>query len=207
MEPYVCLTRQKLIKRLEVEEDPDVVGQFLGHPAWQVRWAAIDSLDRIGTPTAKRYLLGVLTTTEDRYELTHASAALGQTGAVEAIPALTALIHHHVDDVKCAAIYALCVLGDASLTPVYLDALTDCSWAAKWYAMAAIHDKADRRAIPAVIDRLHAALSRDRKTRTGSVSEVTHALGFLGRWPADESRLRRLRGSRRAACTDCSRKS
>ena len=37
----------------------------------------------------------------------------------------------------------LCVLGDASLTPVYLDALTDRSWAAKWYAMAAIHDKAD----------------------------------------------------------------
>ena len=43
MEPYVGLTRQKLIKRLEVEEDPDVVGQFLGHPAWQVRWAAIEA--------------------------------------------------------------------------------------------------------------------------------------------------------------------
>jgi HEAT repeat protein len=181
------LTRTKLVKRLEEERDPELLAQFTTHPAWQVRWAAIESLGKSDSLAAESYLLDVLATSSDAYDLTNASAALGRVGSATAIPTLTRLIHHRVDDVKSSAIHALGVLGDKSLTPVYLDALSDRSWTAKWSAMQAIQRNGDRRAISPVVDRLRQVLDRERRTQIGGWSEVMYALDFLRRWPTDDS--------------------
>ena len=77
-----------------------------------------------------------------------------RVGSKAALPALTRLIHHRNEDVKCSAIHALGLLGDSSLTPVLLEALSDRSWASKLYAMEAIHRNADERAVVAVSERL-----------------------------------------------------
>ena len=175
-------TRAQLVDRLKVERDPAVLGEYVHHPAWQVRWEAIASLGKSGSEGAVAPLLGVLDHPRHRDDIPSANAALGELKSRAAIPALTALIHHPIEDVKTSAIHALKEVGDASLTPVYLDALTDRSWVAKWYAMHALAEKGDERAIEPVCDRLRAALSRERKTNYGGDSEVTYALMYLDRW-------------------------
>jgi HEAT repeat protein len=178
----VGLSRTKLADRLRKERDPEVLGGYVDHPAWQVRFEAIQSLGESNSPAAERHLLQVLANSHDKADLSSANAALGRVGSHAAIPALAGLIHHPVEDVKCSAIHALGLLGDGSLTPLYLDALSDRSWVAKWYAIGAIHRNGDQRAVGPVIDRMHAVLSRDRKTAVGGWTEVMYGLDFLGRW-------------------------
>jgi HEAT repeat protein len=183
----VGLSRTKLVERVREERDPEVLGAFIDHRAWQVRWEAIRSLGESGSPGAERHLIQVLATSRDTGDLTLANAALGRVGSPDAIPALARLAHHPVEDVKCSAIHALGVLGDSSLTALYLEALSDRSSVAKWYAMGAIHRNGDERAIGPVVDRLRTVLSRERKTLVGGWSEVTYALDFLRRWQAADS--------------------
>ena len=185
------LSRTKLVQRLADERDPEVLGAFISHSAWQVRVEAIQSLGKSESPAAERYLLRVLATARDNIDLNFANAALGHVGSPAAIPALSGFIHHPVEDVKCSAIHALGVLGDGSLTPVYLDALSDRSWAAKWYATAAIHRSGDERAIGPMVDRVHAILGRERKRVIGGWSEVMYALDFLGRWESTDASARK----------------
>jgi HEAT repeat protein len=175
-------TRQKLVSRLSAERDPNVLGQYVHHPAWQVRWAAIESLGRSGSREAEGPLLAVLQTNPDARDYPFANAALGRVGSKAAIPALTALMHHRIEDVKASAIAALGAIGDASLTPTYLDALSDRNWVAKWAAMGAIAKNADERAIAPVSERVRSILSRQRKQDLGGTTEVMHALDFLDRW-------------------------
>jgi HEAT repeat protein len=170
------------VARLHEERDPEILGQFIGHPAWQVRLEAIQSLGESGSPTAEPHLLQVLAKSRDKADLSFANAALGRVGSQASIPALAGFIHHPVEDVKSSAIHALGVLGDSSLTPLYLDALSDRSWVAKWYAMGAIHRHGDARAVGPVIDRLRALLARDRKTAVSGWTEVMYGLDFLRQW-------------------------
>jgi HEAT repeat protein len=183
----VGLSRTRLVQRLRVERDPEVLGAFISHRAWQVRWEAIESLGKTESPVAERYLLQVLATSREKGDLAFANAALGRVGSQAAIPALTGLIHHPVEDVKSSAIHALGVLGDNALTPIYLDALSDRSSVAKWAAIAAIHRNGDERAIGPVVARLRTVLSRERQTMIGGWSEVMYALDFLRRWQATDS--------------------
>ena len=176
------LSRAELVARLRDERDPEILGTYVDHRAWQVRIEAIEGLGKSDSPAAERYLLQVLAASSDRSDLSSGNSALSRVGTKASVPALTRLIHHPVEDVKCSAINALGVLGDQSLTPVYLDALSDRSWGAKWYAMAAIHRNGDERAIRPVAERLRKALSRDRKRAIGGWSEVMYALDFLRRW-------------------------
>jgi HEAT repeat protein len=173
--------RQPLIARLQSERDPEVLGRYVHDRAWQVRWAAIQSLGKSESLDAEAPLLEVLAENEPN-DLPFANTALGRVGSKAAIAALTGLIHHPIEDVKASAIRALESLGDASLTPTFLDALSDRSWVAKWYAMAAIAAHADERAIDAVNERLRASLRRDRKTSVAGMTEVMYALTYLGRW-------------------------
>ncbi len=179
------LPRAKLIALIRDERDPEVLGTFTDHRAWQVRLEAIGSLGKTGSPAAEGYLLSVLASHRDKYDVPFANAALSRVGSKAAIPALTELIHDPVDDVKCSAINALGVLGDSSLTPVYLDALSDRSSTAKWYAMGAIHQNGDQRAIGPVVARLRVILARERMRVVMPWTEVMYALDFLRRWNMD----------------------
>jgi HEAT repeat protein len=98
------LSRAKLIQRLRVERDPEILGAYIGHRAWQVRWEAIEGLGRSQSPAAEKYLLQVLAASDNKYDLSLANGALGKVGSRAAIPALMGFVHHPVVDVKCTAI-------------------------------------------------------------------------------------------------------
>jgi HEAT repeat protein len=131
------------------------------------------------TITAEAALLAVLANPVNDYDRINANAALGQCGTAAAIPALAAQVHHPTDSVKCSAIYALALLGDESQLPVFLDALTDRSWAAKRYAMSAIARHGNEHAIAPVCARVRVILGRQRKRQQGRQSELISALEFL----------------------------
>lgn len=95
-----------------------------------------------------------------------------------------------MEDVKVSAIQALGKLGDSTQTPLYLDALSDRSWVAKWSAMGAIHRSGDERAIGPVVERLRTVLSRARRTNVGGWTEPMYALDFLKRWQAVDASAR-----------------
>jgi HEAT repeat protein len=179
---YAGLTRTKLVERLRDERNPEVLARYRHHPAWQVRWEAIQSLGQTGSPIAEGLLIDILEAPTDPDDLPLANQALSRVGTKAAWPALIRLIHHRVEDVKVSAIGVLNILGDSSLTPVYLDALSDRSWVAKWSAMAALDEHGDERAVQPVIDRLRQILGRQRLTNIGGWSEVMHALHFLQRF-------------------------
>jgi hypothetical protein len=109
-----------------------------------------------------------------------------------------------MDDVKCSAIYALALLGDESQLPVFLDALTDRSWAAKWYTMGAIAMHGNEQAIAPVCARVRVILGRQRKRKVGSKPELISALEFLTRYQHDhrvQSTLAWVTKNRRAYLT------
>ncbi len=185
--------RQQLSELLaELRRSPEipdctVLLPLVNHRWWQVRHEAMLALGKCqADPRAQTALIGVLATTSDDYDRIYANVALGECGTAAAIPALAAEIHHPTDDVKCSAIYALEQIGDSSLLPVFLDALTDRSAAAKWYAMTAISRHGNEQAIGPICDRVHVILRRKRKHKQLPESELLRALKFLAQHQGDE---------------------
>jgi hypothetical protein len=175
------------LERLPQVSDCTVVLPLVSHPRWQVRQAAIGALGKArGDSRAETALLGVLAGPVDEHDRIIASAALGEAGTRAAIPALAAHIHHPQDDVKCAATYALARIGGAPELAIFLDALTDRSPAAKWYAIAAIARHGTQQAIGPVCDRVRVILRRQRHQGQLPESELLLALQFLARHPGDE---------------------
>lgn len=184
------LTRAERVRLLAAERDPASLGAHLRDRAWQIRWEAIKSLAKTRSPASEPYLLDVLREPLDVHDLPFANAALGEVGTTAAIPALAALIHHPTEDVKTSAIHALMMLGDSSLTMVFLDALGDRSGVARSYAMEALDRHGDKRAVAAVVGRVRDMLARDRRQVSGGWTELMHALAFLDRWQVADGEAR-----------------
>jgi HEAT repeat protein len=167
------------------EPDPALVAVFLSHPSVRVRESAVGNLERSNSPDAEAYLLEFIGASDDRYLVPRVNARLGKGATTAAVPVLARLIHHRIEDIKASAIDALCMIGDASTTPVFLDALSDRSWVAKAYAMRGLAEHGDLRAMDAVVARLKGALSRERADRVAGDTEVIYALRYLWRWRED----------------------
>src|SRR5262249_12222153 len=175
-------TRLTLIHRLRAERDPKILPNYTDPSSCQVRAATISSLAESKPADAEAALLDILRAARHRADLPFVNAALGKVGSRAAIPVLATFIHDRVEDIKASAIAALEQLGDASTTPIYLDALSDRSWVAKSYAMSAIARRADDRAIGPVHKRVRASLARPRHGNGAGDSELIYALRCLARW-------------------------
>jgi HEAT repeat protein len=182
------LPPRKLAQAVLHETDASLVAPFLRHPNVGVRQSAVAALERSTSAEAEPYMLAFIQTSEDRYLVPRINARLGRGATPKAIPALARLVHHPVKDIKASAIDALRRLGDAKTTPIYLDALSDRSWVAKWYAMNAIADHGDLAGLRAVVDRLRAATAKKRSDKIAGDSEVIYAFKYLWRWRNDEPR-------------------
>ena len=170
------------LRRLPEVPDSTVLLPLTRHRWWQVRHEAISALGRCrADPLAQKALLGVLADPADDGDRIYANAALSECGTARAIPALAAQIHHPKDDVKCSAINALKEVGDPSILPLFLDALTDRSPIAKWYAMTAIAQHGNEKAIGPVCERVRVILARRRKHLQLPQSELLQAVQFLAR--------------------------
>lgn len=174
--------RNKRLDRLASEQNPHILGRFALQSRGVEQMDAIEALAKTGSRDAEPYLIELIRGETDRFAIPVANAALGRVGSSASIPYLERLIHSPIEDVKQSAIAALSALGDASLTPLYLDALSDRSWGAKSYAMEAIHRRGDERAIGPVAKRVKVVLARKPKTNIGGWSELMYALDFLRTW-------------------------
>jgi len=84
-----------------------------------------------------------------------------------------------MQDVKCVSILTIAHIGRASVTPLLADALLNPEYREKVYAMWAILDAADERAIPSVLQ--YFAKNRS-KLRAGKLDAFGDGLRYLAKF-------------------------
>jgi len=127
------------------------------------------------------YFVKILKTSESKHDVYWAVLALRDCGTVDSIPALKEKLHYSMQDVKCISILTIAHIAGAEETPFYTEALLSPRYPEKDYAMWAIRDAADSRAIGAVL----AYFKKNRsKLKSGNLSNTTlvHGLEFLERY-------------------------
>jgi hypothetical protein len=97
------------------------------------------------------YFLSMLESSR-KSDVWRAVVALRECGTVKSIPHLKKLLYHTTEDVKCTSILTIAHISREKETSFYAEALLDPKYREKVYAMWAIDDAADERAVKAVVD-------------------------------------------------------
>jgi hypothetical protein len=116
-----------------------------------------------------------------KHDVYWATIALRDCGTMQCVPALRAKLSYPMKDVKCTSLLTIAHLAGASETPLYAEALLDASYPEKGYAMWAIRDAADERAVDAVL----AYFRQNRaKIRRGELTNATlpDGIDYLSRY-------------------------
>ena len=125
------------------------------------------------------YFLSVLNAPRSKYDVYWSALGLRKVGSNRSIPALVNLLTYPMQDVKCVAILTIAHIGGASVTPLLVEALLSPNYREKDYAMWAIFDAADERAIPAVVE----YFSKNRsKLRTGKLGSFGFGTRYLAKY-------------------------
>jgi hypothetical protein len=122
---------------------------------------------------------------EQKYDVYWATLALRGCGTEKCVPPLKEKLYHPMQDVKCTSILTVAHVAGAGETPFYARALLDPGYREKGYAMWAIWDCADERAVDAVLQ----YFTRNRgKLRAGKLANGTLVKGveYLGRFRGRE---------------------
>jgi HEAT repeat protein len=115
-----------------------------------------------------------------RHDVYWAVLALRECGTVRCVAALRAKLSHPMQDVKCTSILTIAHIAGAEATPLFGEALLSPTYKEKGYAMWAIRDAADERAVEPVL----AYFRKNRaKLRRGALANGTLPDGveFLNR--------------------------
>lgn len=129
----------------------------------------------------ERYFLSILATSEKKHDIYWATIALRECGSANCIDALKAKLHYPMQDVKCTSILTIAHIAGAAETLLYASALLDPAYREKGYAMWAIRDAADERAVESVL----AYFTKNRaRLRAGTLHNGTVADGveYLSRY-------------------------
>lgn len=139
----------------------------------------------------EEYFINVLRTSESRYDIYWAVLALRDCGTRNAISSLKEKLNYPVQDIQCCSLLTIAHISGAEETPLYVEALLSPQYRKKGYAMWAIRDAADARAIDAVL----AYFKKHRsKLRSGKLTNATLADGleFLERYWNDSDEIQRF---------------
>lgn len=98
------------------------------------------------------YFISVLEHPRSKHDVYRAAIALRKVGTDKSIGPLRALLTFPMQDVKCVAILTIAHIARERATPILSLALLDPLYREKAYAIWAINDAADERAIPAVLE-------------------------------------------------------
>jgi len=131
----------------------------------------------------EEYLLSAIANARSKYDVYWAAIGLRKVGTDRAIPVLCTLLTYPMQDVKCVAILTIGHIGRENSTPILAEALLSPAYREKGYAMWAIADAADERAVPAVPAVL-AHLKKNRsKIRRGKDSSgvLVDAVSYLAK--------------------------
>lgn len=113
-----------------------------------------------GLVWSEESLLKLIETQTSRMDVYWAVIGLRHCGSSRCLPALKALATHPMQDVKAAAMLTIAQLAGADETLYYAERLGDPAYKAKDYALWALGETGDVRAVDAV----HAYIRRSRKS-------------------------------------------
>ena len=112
-----------------------------------------------GLVWSEEVLLGLIASDTSKMDVYWSVIGLRHCGTEHSIPALKALASYPVQDVKAAAMSTIATIAGASETPYYADCLGDPKYRVKDYALWAIGEVGDARALDAV----HAYIKRNKR--------------------------------------------
>ena len=131
-----------------------------------------------GLVWSEAYFLDTLQSSSRRHDIYWSVIALRDCGTPASIPALRDKLHYPMQDVQSTALLTIAHIAGSSETLLYAEALLDPTYRQKGYAMWAIRDAADERAVPAVVDyfRKNRAKVRRGALTSGTVPDVVEYL-------------------------------
>ncbi|MCH6266575.1 HEAT repeat domain-containing protein [Neobacillus citreus] len=145
---------------------------------YEIRNDAIEALGEYKTEEAENALIEFIVTSKDPFDIVTANVSLGKCGTQGCIPYLIKLLLHPNQDVRCSAIHSLGILGNSTLTPVFINALNHRCPVTKAYAVSAIKKHGDETAILPISDYIKKYVSKKRKIQADP-SPLIEALKFL----------------------------
>lgn len=125
------------------------------------------------------FFLSVLNAPRSKHDVYWSAIGLRKVGTERSIPVLLKFLTYPMQDVKTVSILTIAHIGRASITPLLADTLLNPNYREKGYAMWAILDAADERAIPAVLD--YFAKNR-AKLRAGKLDAFGDGFRYLSRF-------------------------
>jgi len=162
---------------------------YATHSAWQVKYDAIQVFHLCDPVEAECFLRAQLDEqAHNPFALTYLMGELTYVGSEETIPSLVKLVDHPNGDLASSAIRTLTTLGDASLFPLYIQAMGRRSIEVKYDALMAILKHGDERALPVVINRVKQLV---RRKRVVEHDDLIVAMTFLSRYIVNDE-VRRL---------------
>ena len=99
---------------------------------------------------SESFFLSVLHTSGNKYDLWQAAIGLREVGTEQAVEPLRAMLMYPNFDVQAVALLTIAHIAGQRATPIYIEALENPAYRQKDYALWAIADAADTRAIPHV---------------------------------------------------------
>jgi hypothetical protein len=118
------------------------------------------------------FLLHIIDTSGDRYDLHRAAIGLREVGTERAVEPLRALLLYPNQDVKAVAILTIAHVAGAKATPIFIEALENPAYREKHYALWAIADSGDERALPAVRCYLHKNRTRFKRVKQTPILRI-----------------------------------
>ncbi len=131
------------------------------------------------------YFLDVLATSSNKYDVYYAVIALRDCGSTKSVPALKDKLHYPMQDVKCTSILTIAHIAGARETELYVNTLLDPAYRDKAYAMWAIFDAADSRAIEGVLAYFRKNLAKMRSGKL-AIEILLYGLQYLQKFVAKE---------------------
>jgi hypothetical protein len=121
------------------------------------------------------YFLQVLANSASKHDIYWAVLALRDCGTSDSISALKEKLFYPMQDVKCCSILTIAHIAGPGETPLYAELLASPEYKDKFYAMWAIKDAADSRAIDSVLS----YFKKNRaKLKSGKLTNGTLADGL-----------------------------
>lgn len=106
-----------------------------------------------GISWTEESLTGVLGDPQSsKWDVYYAVMALRDCGTTRSVEALKSVLYYPKQDVKCTAVLTIAHVAREAETPLYASLLLDPKYREKVYAMWAILDAADERAVDAVLE-------------------------------------------------------
>lgn len=137
---------------------------------------------RIGFEWNEEFFLGAISSARSKYDVYWSVIALRKVGTSRAIPYLKELILYPMSDVKSCAVLTISQIAKATETEFYAGTLLNPKYREKSFAMWAIEDAADERAIPAVVEYLKKNLGKIRSNFSSNRSLHKETVLDAGRY-------------------------